>query len=84
MPRLEEFTKAVKEIFQECWWSLTAEQVNDYIYGEEAQSVIVNRYNEAVKNYKSGKITKKIFMIGVVSSVANCLCYMYDGNSCKI
>lgn len=77
MPSLEEFTKAVKEYFQVGWWSLSAKQVDAYIYGEEAQELITNRYNEAVKEYKSGKITKKQFLVGAASSAGNCLVYMY-------
>lgn len=77
MPSLEEFTNAVKEYFQVGWWSLDAEQVDDYIYGEEAQELITNRYNEAVKKYKNKEITKRQFITGVASSAGNCLIYMY-------
>lgn len=77
MPSLEEFTNAVKEFFQTGWWSLSAEQVDDYIYGEEAQELITNRYNEAVKQYKNKEITKQQFLVGVASSAGNCLVYMY-------
>ena len=77
MPSLEEFTTAVKEFFQVGWWNLSTEQVDDYIYGEEAQELIMNRYNEAVKKYKNGEITEYQFMVGVASSAGNCLVYMY-------
>lgn len=77
MPSLEEFTTAVKEYFQVGWWNLSAEQVDNYIYGEEAQELITNRYNEAVKRYESGRITKQQILVGVASSAGNCLVYMY-------
>lgn len=77
MPSLEEFTIAVKEFFQVGWWNLSAEQVDDYIYGKEAQELITNRYNEAAKKYKNGEITSHQFMVGVASSAGNCLVYMY-------
>lgn len=77
MPTLEEFTTAVKEYFQVGWWSLSAEQVDDYIHGEEAQELITNRYNEAIEKYNSGKITKQQFLTGIASSAGNCLIYMY-------
>lgn len=77
MPSLKEFTKAVKEYFQVGWWNLSAEQVDEYINGEEAQEQIISRYNEAVEKYKNGEITERQFMVGIASSVGNCLIYMY-------
>ena len=77
IPSLEEFTNAVKGYFQVGWWNLSAKQVDDYIYGEEAQELITNRYNEAVKKYKNKEITERQFMIGIASSAGNCLIYMY-------
>ena len=46
MPTLEEFTNIVKLYFIDGWKNLTSEQVDEYIYGEEAQELIINRYNE--------------------------------------
>jgi hypothetical protein len=77
MPTLEEFTNIVKLYFRDGWKNLTSEQVDEYIYGEEAQRVIINRYNEEVKAYKNGDITEQQFWVGATSSVANCLIYMY-------
>ncbi len=77
MPTLEEFTNIVKSYFREGWKNLTSEQIDEYIYGEEAQKEIKNRYNEAVRKYKNREITKRQFIVGVASSVGNCLIYMY-------
>ena len=77
MITIEDFTSAVKEHFKTGWWNLSDEQVDEYINGEEAQEEITNRYNEAVKRYKNGELTKEQFLVGVASSVGNCLIYMY-------
>ena len=77
MITIEEFTNAVKEYFRTGWQNLSDEQVDEYIYGEEAQELIINRYNEAVNEYNSGKITKQQLLIGAASSAGNCLIYMY-------
>ncbi len=77
MITIEEFTNAVKEYFRIGWRKLSDEQVDEYIYGEEAQELIINRYNEALEKYNSGKITKLQFLVGVASSAGNCLIYMY-------
>lgn len=77
MPTLEEFTNIVKLYFRDGWKNLTSEQVDEYIYGGEAQELIINRYNEEVKAYKNGDITEQQFLVGATSSVANCLIYMY-------
>ena len=77
MITIEEFTNAVKEYFRTGWRNLCDEQVDEYIYGEEAQELIINRYNEALEKYNSGKITGLQFLVGVASSAGNCLIYMY-------
>lgn len=77
MPTLEEFISIIKEYFQSAWRNLSTDQVDEYINEEEAQEVITHRYNEAAEEFKSGKITENIFKVGVASSVANCLAYMY-------
>lgn len=77
MITIEEFTNAVKEYFRIGWRKLSDEQVDEYIYEEEAQELIINRYNEALEKYNSGKITKLQFLVGVASSAGNCLIYMY-------
>ena len=77
MITIEEFTNAVKKYFRTGWRNLSDEQVDEYIYGEEAQDLIINRYNEALEKYNSGKITKLQFLVGVASSAGNCLIYMY-------
>ena len=79
MPSLEEFTNAVKEYFQVGWWSLSAEQVDNYIRSEEAQEQILDQYNQSKKKYESGKTTREQILVGTASSIGNCLVYMYDG-----
>ena len=76
-PTLEEFTKAVKESFWSGWASLSEKEVDEYINGEEAQSEITGRYAEAKRDFENGKITRNVFMVGCVSSVAYCLEMMY-------
>lgn len=76
-PTLEEFTKAVKESFWKGWTSLSEKEVDEYINGEEAQEEITGRYSEAKEKYERGEITRTVFMVGCVSSVAYCLEMMY-------
>lgn len=77
MPTLEEFTKAVREDFCQHWATLTDEQVDEYLNGEEAQKEINRRYKSAVLRYNRGEISDLQFKESIASSVGYCLSLMY-------
>ncbi len=51
--------------------------VAEYMETEEAQEALKEAYEEAVRKYNSGEISREIFMDDAVSSVAYCLSLMY-------
>lgn len=75
-PTYEEFFQAVKKSFWGGWRSLSEEEVDRYLATEEAQSEL-KRYSGYLARFNAGEITRNVFMVGGVSSVANCLILLY-------
>lgn len=51
--------------------------VAEYMETEEAKGTLKEAYEEAVRKYNSGELSREIFMGDAVSSVAYCLSMMY-------
>ena len=51
--------------------------VTEYMETEEAKVTLKEAYEEAVRKYNSGELSREIFMGDAVSSVAYCLSMMY-------
>ena len=75
---LEEYTNLIKNDFKKDNSYLTDNEVNKYFESDEVKKTISDSYKSNMKRYEAGKITFKVFTIGCVASVANCLTYMYE------
>lgn len=76
-PSYEEFEKEVRAHFKGLSQTVSEEDANAYLDGDEAQGEIRNAYDQNVKQFEAGEITREVFMVGGVSSVGYCLYMMY-------
>lgn len=75
VPTYEEYKMAVKKSFWKDMKNLSEKEVDDYLQSEE--DLIKNRYEDDIRAYNAGEFPDTVLMQGCVSSVANCLFYMY-------
>lgn len=77
MPTFEEFEQLVQEDLREKLRVYPKNEVEAYLVGEDVTKMIDERYEEGVEKYRGGRITGKVFRIGIVSSTTECLSLMF-------
>lgn len=76
-PEFETFRDLVIEDTKELLSVYNTKDVDEYLQGEEAQEEIRTRYESYLNKFNEGRLAKVDLKKGCVSSVSNCLYYMF-------